>query len=231
MYPKISESRIQAAIDDAQSAASFAYPWDSLELALKNKGQDSFWLVGYGSLLSLGSAARTIDTSDRAAREPAIVYGARRQYSYRFPAAFLKKRYNKTGNFAALDSKATYKREDRFNGILTRIFLEDIPAFREREFAYDLKPVPAFRWNAPQEPYRIAYTLDCPASGPSEHHPFTADSHPLPEYHKICRDGAENVSIDFLQYFLDSTYLGDGRTSIQRWERESGFLQANFKQP
>ncbi|MDQ8179277.1 hypothetical protein [Pelagicoccus sp. SDUM812005] len=226
MYPQISEARIQAAIEEAKAAPAYPYPWDTLESALKSEGQSYFWLVGYGSLLSLGSAARTIDTSDRAAREPAIVFGARRQYSYRFPAAFLQKRYQKTGDFAALDSKATYRPEDRYNGILTRVFIEDIPAFREREFAYGLQPVPAFRWNSPNAPYRIAYTLDCPANASSPSHPFTAASPPLPEYHKICRDGAEDVSKDFLRYFLDTTYLGDGETPISKWEESSGFLKA-----
>lgn len=223
MYPFVSEERIRAAIDDAKQLTAYRFPWNHLEESLAQQGQDHFWLIGYGSLLSHASAARTIDASDKAGREPAIAFGGRRQYSYRFSQGFLQKRYRTQGDYAALDCKVTHRPEDSFNGILTRVFTKDLEVFREREFAYDLRPVPVFRWFEPDLPPLLAYALDCPAESQNPGHPFTSGSDPLAPYHRLCRDGAASVSPEFLDCFLRTTYLGDGRTPISDWEIKNSF--------
>ena len=40
---------------------------------------------------------------------------------------------------------------------------------------------------------------------------------PNPSYVEICLAGAKEVSPEFVTAFLDTSYLGDGRTTLRRW--------------
>tara|TARA_B110000037_G_C17077220_1_gene488400 strand:- start:328 stop:1020 length:693 start_codon:yes stop_codon:yes gene_type:complete len=229
MLPNLSSDRITAALAEAKDPnrhPSYQYPWPQLDLISEDKQDGFIWVLGYGSLLSKASAARTIETSERALRLPVIAPGARRRFSYRIPQQFLAERYKVTDGtqYSALDCDVTYNPDDLLNGILTRLFLKDLDAFRQREYAYDLKPIPVFEWEDIDAPHRIVYILDCPPVGSTKDHPFATDIPPQTDYYKICREGAKAVSESFLDAFLDSTYLGDGKTSVRKWEKESGIL-------
>ena len=140
MLPEISPERIDAAIEEARDASqyqNYKYPWTELSAKLRDKGHDHFWLLGYGSLNSQVSSARTIDVSEHSCRLPAIAFGARRQFSYRIPQALLAERYGVTDGtrYSALDCKVTYDRGDALNGILTRVFIgryRSLPSTRVR---------------------------------------------------------------------------------------------------
>lgn len=225
MPPEPTPARIAAALSDARDEARYPvyrYPWPSLGGDLAARGETGFWLIGYGSLLSTASAKATIDPS-ASRRTPVRVYGGRRQFSYRIPQAFLASRYgvHDGQRYSALDCKATCDPRDRFNGILTWVPADDIGRLREREFAYDLRPLPAFAWDQPDAPARIGYVLDCPPTGGPDH-PFATDVPPQPEYYRLCRDGAGEISPLFRDEFVATTYLGDGVTPVARWAEQAG---------
>lgn len=42
-------------------------------------------------------------------------------------------------------------------------------------------------------------------------------------YYKICREGAAAISEAFLELWLDTSFLGDGRT-VRQWEKDEGLF-------
>jgi len=192
-------------------APVFPFPWDGLEKFAANQPGGQLPVVGYGSLLNKASAARTLNES--AQRTPCIAYGCRRVFNYRMPVEVLK-RFGVTQisrSIAALNALATYDLTDLINGILFGVAQAEIAAFRLREFGYDLKPVYCLPWKDPKDsPFLTAYILCAPdiASKP-EYQVTDGTLLPQPGYAKLCEEGASEVSKEFLDLFLATTYLAD----------------------
>ena len=39
-------------------------------------------------------------------------------------------------------------------------------------------------------------------------------------YYNVCRDGAAKISDEFLDYFLETSFLADGKTKVKEWENQ-----------
>ncbi len=201
---------------------TIAYPWANLEKWLESHGEKSLKLCGYGSLMNSESAARTI-SSNHIARQHGIAFGGIRIYEYQIPDKIMKDRY-KT-KYKENETAALNVRRDQtgvFNCVLITINSSDFNQLREREKDYELTPVVFCPWqffnpkksqdkNSKKNKPFLAFTLSCPQNSSFVNH----DISPHLDYHELCCRGALEHSLEFLNCFLETTYLSDATTTIR----------------
>ncbi|MEM9160334.1 MAG: hypothetical protein AAGB46_14915 [Verrucomicrobiota bacterium] len=200
----------------ATTHPSFPYPWNDLESFLHEAQMDALPLVGYGSLINQASAGRTINTDESAKRQAVAAYGAIRVFNYRMPERFLHERYGSTeeNKVAALNCEATGNASDAFNGILSHVARQHLPALREREKHYSLKPCLYTPWDAPSDSAEVAYFFELLPNAAIPDHPYDPTVLPHSDYTDICRTGAAAISPDFLNFFDHTTLLADKQTTL-----------------
>ncbi len=212
------ERAVALTMKRAAEMKDYDYPWDGLEADLSELHGGSLKLLGYGSLINRESAARTL-TSD--VLTPTVAIGARRIFNYESNRPSLAPSTDPRAR-AVLNVVVTRQREDLVNGMLIEVPLEDIKPLRDREIRYDLKPVACVDWNRRDEPPFVGYILECSGDGqPHGKQVIRGDIEPNHRYYRLCRDGVTAVDEEFLQLWLDTTYLADGKTPVRDWEASS----------
>jgi len=217
--PLTALNRLRSALKDLTSLG-FEYPWNGLEEAVAAMPTKKLLLLGYGSLLNQESAARTIKDVPADNFRPVLAVGAFRVFNYVIPTSRLQLDGANSGRErAALNVVYTKSPAHLVNGRLVMVGLGDLDALREREFGYDLRPVLCMQWSDWDSAPFIAYILV--AVHPSvDGRRVTDDSIlPHPAYARTCRAGANAVSEEFLELYLNTTYLSDRKTSLAVWER------------
>jgi hypothetical protein len=197
---------------------TYLYPWEGLEEGLGFAG-GSLALVGYGSLLSAASAARTVrPTPGR--RRPVVAFGMRRVFDYAMPADRMGAS-GPPGDSLATAALNVYPRSeltDVFNGVLLEVPRDDIQGLRARELGYDLRPSACLWWDDLEQPPFVAFVL-CAPDEPRGGRQYTDRRlSPHREYYQLCRNGAASFSAEFLGFFLNTTYLADQQTTALDWE-------------
>ena len=196
----------------------YTYPWDNLENDLIRKNHDSISLVGYGSLINRASASLTTRVKER---KKVIAFGIRRIFNYIIPSN--TKRYGDIVDkraCAALNIKITGRYNDIINALLFEVPVSDIAALRDREKAYDLINVPCLYWDELEAPPFPAFILYCPYDSFDGQVKTSPDIVPHLGYYNVCRDGAMELGEEFLDCWLNTTYLADGKTSVKIWEQK-----------
>jgi hypothetical protein len=216
--------------DEAQYAPRYSYEWKgevsnevALEESVKHMPRSILPFVGYGSLLNSASASFTFKDEILRYRRPVIVFGARRVFNYSMGPAV--ERYGKPEHdidSAALNIRLTGSVEDTLNAVLIEIPLSEIPALRKREIGYDLEPVACIDWNGLEKRFFIAYLLLCPDEPRLGKKRTDNTLMPHRNYYLVCKEGAKEFGEPFLQYWLSTTYLADGITSVNEWESIAG---------
>ncbi|HYH68683.1 MAG TPA: hypothetical protein VD866_28580 [Urbifossiella sp.] len=199
----------------------YPYPWEGLEAALGRAGR-RLPLIGYGSLMDPGSAARTIRPG--AERRAVVAFGARRVFNYAMPYAVLTRLgwATDTSARAALNVYPTGNPADVLNGVRIEIPEADIPALRAREQGYDLRPLACLDWDEPAGRPAVGYVL-CAPDNPPDGSQRTDDAlTPQPDYARLCRDGAAGFGAAFEAFYLATTWLADRRTTAASWEAAGG---------
>ncbi|MBO6880903.1 AAA family ATPase [Winogradskyella sp.] len=195
-----------------------SYPWDSF---LKEK--ESFNLFGYGSLINQYSSKETINNSDKLI--PVLSYGVKRYLNYD-PDDNVRSRplYQDPNRgedyFGAFNLEYTGKISDKANGVIRRIEKADFEKFVNREVGYSLVKIKCQDFGVKDSPFIEAYTLVAPKEY-NGRKLVNNDLLPNVPYYKICREGAAAISDEFLQVWLDTSFLGDGR-NVRLWEKEEG---------
>ena len=202
----------------------FEYPWVGLEDYLSSSCEGALPLIGYGSLLNTESAARTLSDFETS-RLPCVGFGCKRVFNYDMPPPVLERYSISSCNpeRAALNAVVTRELADIFNGALINVRSSDLDALRVREFGYDLTSIPYFPWEGRNDAsVRYAYVLTAPdlAVDP-QYQVVNASIFPQKEYAEICRSGAAEYSPEFLNAYLDSTYLADKTTLWKSYSRPS----------
>lgn len=199
------------------SGKGFEYPWTGIEEQLRAQGLEYLPLVGYGSLLNPQSAARTITNTPPDGHPPVIAAGARRVFEYRMPD---KPSIDPADPArAALNVRATGRPSDLINGRLLTVHFEDLPALRKREFGYSLRPVVYLPWGEWKNEPSIAYILCAEREVVDGTKILDPSLLPEPSYLELCEAGARMVSPDFHRFFLQTTYLANGQTSLDVWKQ------------
>ena len=196
------------------------YPWTDLESFLETRGLSSLPLIGYGSLLNRRSARLTISDPD-AQRRAVVAFGVRRVFDYVLDDESLR-RYGPVDDpraIAALNAIATSRVEDTVNGVLCLVSRADIHPLRLRELGYNLTPVECVDFDDRMGARSRAYILTCPDDPPDGVRRRADKIAPHPAYLQVCIEGAREISSEFLDEFLSSTFLADGRTRLAEWDR------------
>ena len=215
----LTPAQIQAVRDllvEVPRQPRFVYPWDRLETTLTD-GVQSLSVVGYGSLLNRSSSANTLSETALAARRPVLAFGVLRLFNYDMDT--VSGRYGPpvaAGPRAALNARVTGQVRDVINGVLVPVSLSDVEPFRGREVGYDLEPVPCLDWEQRGSLF-VAYVLcspDEPRAGKTRTSP---ELEPHRAYYDVCHRGAGEFGEKFLDFWLASTFLGDGVTPVAEW--------------
>ena len=207
---------------DGNTRYSKQYPWEGLKEYLEKQNETKLKIIGYGSLLNARSAALTVTAQKRT---PVIAFGVNRVFNYVIPEN--NARYGVSDHprrRAALNIMVTNKVSDFINGLLIEMPLSDIQALREREVAYDLIQVPCILWNNWNNKPFYAYILYCPYKEFDGEEKTSTNIEPHTVYYQVCRDGAQSFGDDFLKCWKSTTFLVDGNTSMEIWEKENKIL-------
>ena len=207
-------------------SSGWKYPWPELDQAVKSMPGGKLRLVGYGSLLNRESAARTIKDTPLSGHPPVLALGAKRVFDYIIPEARLNiYGRSEARERGALNVHFTASSSDALNGRLLLISIDDLAALREREFGYDLCPVSCLRWLDWQSAPFTGYVLSATQTHLDGRRILDDQVLPNPAYARVCREGARAVSEAFLRLYLRTTFLADGRTTLEQWElRHPGMI-------
>ncbi|MBL9115918.1 MAG: phytochelatin synthase family protein [Verrucomicrobiaceae bacterium] len=201
----------------------FHYPWDGLEDAIQKMPGQTLAMVGYGSLMNQASASITIQSASTT-RTPWLTFGCKRVFNYQMPPAAVSRYGSPRTPFerAALNVFITGDVHDMVNGIKITLAASDVPALRLREVGYDLVPVASIPWDWDDKTQpSIAYLLIAPDVAVKPEWQLV-NAHLLPHaaYRRLCKEGASQISPDFLELFLTSSYLADKATSLKAWKQD-----------
>lgn len=191
----------------------FEYPWTEF---LKSK--PSFKLFGYGSLINKFSSAQDLTNSEH--MEVVQAYGVKRVFNYDTDEVVRARpvyQDPKRGEpyFAALNAE---KYDDfQANGVLIEVISDDYENFIKRERGYQLIEIDYSEFGK-NEIKGKCYTL-CAPDFFNGRKLVNNDLLPNVPYYLLCREGAAAISKEFLDSWLDTTYISDGRTARQ-WEQE-----------
>jgi hypothetical protein len=196
------------------------YPWESF---LKNT--EKFNVFGYGSLINQYSSQQTINNSN--ALIPVIGYGVKRVMNYD-PDENVRSRavYQDPDRgdsyFGVFNMEYTGNKNDKANGVMRVVEKSDFENFVAREVGYSLVKITCKSFDIRNEEPIEAYTLVAPLTYNGRQ---LVNNKLLPNvpYYILCRNGAEAVSPKFLEAWLDTSFLGDGRT-VRAWEKEEGLF-------
>ncbi|MBC2844903.1 hypothetical protein [Winogradskyella flava] len=194
------------------------YPWKDFL-----KGNNGFNLFGYGSLINQFSSKEAISNSTQL--KPVMGFGIKRVLNYD-PDENVRSRpiYQdpERGDeyFGVFNIEYSGNGLDRANGVMRTVEPNDFENFVKREVGYSLVKIKCQDFYNPSSPIIDAYTLVAPKVFNGRQ---LVNNELLPNvpYYKICREGAAEVSDAFLQVWLDTSFLGDGR-GVRTWEQEEG---------
>lgn len=190
------------------------YPWSDF---LKEK--HSFNLFGYGSLINQYSSQLALKYSTELI--PVTGFGIKRVLNYD-PDEMVRSRpiYHdpERGDeyFGVFNIEYTGRVGDKANGVLRRVEKSDFENFVSREVGYSLVKIDCTQFGVLQENRMEAYTLVAPQIFKGRQ---LINNQLLPNvpYYKLCREGAQSVSNEFLEMWLETSFLGDGR-NVREWE-------------
>jgi len=192
------------------------YPWEEL---LNNI--DNFYLFGYGSLIN--EYSYSVDMKKSNGLVPVIGYGVKRILNYD-PDEMVRRRsvYQDPERgekyFAAFNLEYTANDKDKVNGVLRKIQKSDFTSFVARERGYSMVKIKCISFEQENNDFFEAYALCAPEYFKNRK---LINNKLLPNvpYYKVCREGASKISQEFLQMWLETSFLGDGRNVIE-WEKE-----------
>ncbi len=192
------------------SSERIHYPWHGAEcLAADGK----LWLVAYGSLINRALVPTTSQGDD-----PVLAMGAKRLFNYVIPHSALSRYGSPCVTGAGLNVRMEDSEHSLVNGRLVRLGLQEFLALREQEIGYDLCATACVPWHGElRSPFR-AYILSCERDYFNGTRLLDEAAPPLAPYYALCRKGAELIGPEFLDVFLKTTFLADGRTSMHEWE-------------
>jgi hypothetical protein len=173
----------------------------------------------YGSLLNVASAKRTLSQDSLSTRQACLAYGVRRIFDADvpiLPCCHWGTPFHGEAR-GMLNLQEVSCASFTVNGVLLQVALGDLIPLFQREEGYELRPVVISSWQKGEaEPsiYRIAYTFVRPQGSRWTRKEIL----PRPGYYEVSRDGAADYGPDFLEHWLDSTFLADGITPVSNWE-------------
>lgn len=200
--------------------------WDEFEKSFKNDNSNEFYLFGFGSLMN---NCCNYNQSNNIA---SVLYGMKRVYAVQHP----KPQTSPIGlpnlqhpkEELRLDTVLTNDINDITNGVLLKFEIGspdyEHMKFRERSYSIVKIKVVDYKSLLNGEPkYITAYVLSANASLVDVD--ITLRPHVI--YHELVLDGANDVekrgNTGFLELFMQTTFLPDGKTPVKKWLDKASF--------
>jgi hypothetical protein len=204
---------------------SLKYPNADYKQILDKYPQGKALLFGYGSLINAQSEARTISAKAVHSMQPAIAFGLKRLFNY------AAKKTVKNSDLPAKESSLLNtvpmtQLSQMINGVLITVGKEDLERLVQRETGYDLVPILVTLWDDvlaenPSAKIQIAYAFiasdELRQGVRYTHNGYDPDE----RYLRLVEKGAAAYGEKFLDYFNATTFLSDGTTSIEQWNRKT----------
>ncbi len=191
----------------------FAYPISDLDPLFEALGKKTVTIFAYGSLLNEKSAAKSLSIQALRTYRPALVFGYSRTFDRHVPKTKWKKeRPGDTGMLNLFENS-----NGLTNGVIFEATRKDLHSLLAREQGYDLVPVVVIPWEYQGKKPQIAYTFIASSQLRGGIHYTSEKINPVPAYAKLSQKGALRFGADYMQFWIDSTYLSDRKTPYAEW--------------
>lgn len=205
---------------------SYKYPNSKSQEILKKYPNGKVLLFGYGSLINVVSAARSVSPEAIQSMKPVVAFGLKRIFNYK---ASNVSRWGPDLNenekaMLNVEPKTTYNHI--INGIVMEVGPEDLAQLIQRETGYDLVPVLVADWDEVISQNRsvnikIAYTFLVPDELRNGIDYTQTKYCPVRGYLHLVQEGAAVFGPQFLDFWNATTYLSNGTTPITEWDEET----------
>lgn len=178
--------------------------WDEFRQEYRKLGVKTLPFLGYGSLTNQDYLERIL--SNKKKLERVIGFGGQRKFTL-----------NSEGSaILALEEKGTFDLRHLYNGMVFELDESEIEALRANEKQFLIKKVPILKMeNIHQKEIKLeyAYTLIYNSSDDKTVEPHI---HYLNLVLNCCKEDDPETQ-DFIRLFAQTTFLGDGATSLEKW--------------
>lgn len=196
------------------------YPNSNVEEILSQFPNDKVLIFGYGSLMNVPSAARTVSNEAISTMRPVVAFGLHRIFNYYNNGKIASPDQNNERTY--LNIYLTGDNRDWVNGVVIEVGAQDLRNLIHREEGYDLIPVVIMNWEEVenQNPYprfEIAYSFRA-STEEREGILYISDTYlPIRRYLHAVQAGSAAFGDEFLEYFNENTRLANDQTTIKAW--------------
>jgi hypothetical protein len=217
--------------EELENLPRFEYPFDEkLKRYLDELDQETIPIFSYGSLLNYESAQRSVSEQTLETMEPAVGFGLKRVFNRDVDISGSNK-YNQDHpkERGMLNVDYTESFSDLINGVIMNITKEEIENICIREEGYDLVPIFNIHWdiltdekiqNYQEAHISTSYTFYAPPEKRQGEIPVDESIFPIKQYYKLVKDGAKRYGDEFLDLWVDTTFLADKETNVKEWEEK-----------
>lgn len=230
-YQQLLMGRVGQMIQTLSTYPSIKYPNTDFAQVLEKYPNGKVLLFGYGSLMNVDSASRTVAPDAVKSMRPVVAFGFKRLFNYK---AGNVSRWGKNlpeNERAMLNVEPTTTYSSIINGVVMEIEKDDLKKLIQRETGYDLVPMLVADWRDvvkqnPSVKLEVAYTFLVPDEMRQGVDYTHTKFYPVRGYLQAVREGAASYGPEFLDYWNATTYLGDGTTTVNDWNETtfSGIL-------
>lgn len=235
-YQNLLMERVGGKIKDLSTYPSLRFP-NIEDQKILNKYPDGKVLIfGYGSLMNMQSASRSVSPESLQSMRPVVSFGLKRIFNYK---AHDVSRWGKglpdlEKAMLNVEPMTTYRHI--VNGIVMEVSPQDLAKLINREKGYDLVPVLVADWNDvisqnPDVKIEVAYTFYVPDELRNGVNYSQTKYYPVRGYLNAVREGASIFGEQFLNYWNLTTYLGNGTTTVNDWDEETFTGILDTKEP
>jgi hypothetical protein len=225
LYQEQLQKKVAEKFRELTQHPSFEYP-NTGYANIKFSDEGKVLLFGYGSLMNTRltdiKGKFSIKLEHHQAMSSAVIFGGRRIYNYVESKGYRKDERLPHQNYC-LNLVETRESSDIVNGVLIAIDEEDLGNLVDRELGYDLVPVLAASWDDVVKEnsditIKVAYTFMA-SKNPRDGITYATctDDHPIPGYLKAVSTAAKSRGSEFFATYLQTTYLADETTSLERF--------------
>lgn len=206
--------------------SSFRYPHASAKEIVSHFPSGKVPIFGYGSLLNIDSASRSLSPEILQTMEPAVAFGLKRLFTYHAEKTSHWGSDQNSLEKAMLNVAYANNYEKMINGAIIEVGEADLASLIQREVGYDLVPILVANWDDalaenPHIAIKIAYTFLSPYEVREGKVYASYCYYPVRGYLHASQQGAMRFGQEFFDFWNQTTYLGDGVTPIQSWQEDN----------
>ena len=202
----------------------FQYPNEGHQTLVNHFPSGKVLIFGYGSLMNKVSAARSMKAEATESMAPAIAFGVKRLFNYKVKDASRWGAEQHHKERAMLNLAQTLNIGSMANGVVVEIDGEDLSKLVSREVGYDLVPILVVPWadvvnQNPDLEVRIAYTFVAVNELRNNTAYTSTEYYPVLGYLQAVQEASQEYGPEFAAFWNATTYLANGTTLIEGWDK------------